>query len=162
MMELIETIEVGAGGATALDFQNIPQDGTHLQLIVSSRTNVGSTQSADFVSFNGVNISAVEGKILIGNGSATQSISWPYAFRLNGSTSTSNTFGNGSCYISNYAGSGKKSFLVESCMENAATASDNNIYTGQFPYTTAITSVQFGSVSGTFLQNTTASLYKIY
>ncbi len=43
-MQLIETIEVGAGGAASIEFTSIPQDGVDLLLMVSARTdrNVGA------------------------------------------------------------------------------------------------------------------------
>ena len=41
-MTLIETVEVGAGGASSIQFDSIPQDGIDLVIRMSARNEVGA------------------------------------------------------------------------------------------------------------------------
>ena len=102
-MELIETIEVGSGGASSIEFTSIPQDGVDLLLMFSGR-DTSTTENAKITlnSDGGSNYPTVT---LDGNGSSASSSGFT-GTRLRGlqgqSSYTSNTFGSVSIYISNY------------------------------------------------------------
>jgi hypothetical protein len=160
--QLIETITVGAGGASSMEFIGIPQDGIDLVVKLSGRNTVLSHNAANYISFNADTDSTTQsGIILIGYGDAIQNVSWSYSIRSVGSYATANTFGSAEAYISNYSGATNKSFSVDSVGENNATKSDQAIHAGLWPYTAAITALKVGSVSNNFVQYSTASLYKI-
>ena len=166
--ELIETIEVGAGGASVLEFQSIPQDGVDLLILLSARTSVSNYYDSTFIYVNGNYPSGADGRgrNLIGTGSSVSSSDFggaPGSYD-SGSTSTSNVFGNASIYISNYASSGTtKSLSVDAVTENNATSARQLISAGLQEETSgnAITSIYLNCFD-TYQQYSTASLYKIY
>jgi hypothetical protein len=49
----IQTVTVGAGGASAISFSSIPSTYTHLQIRGISKTNYGGGYDANFIQFNG-------------------------------------------------------------------------------------------------------------
>ena len=163
--ELIETIEVGSGGAASIEFTSIPQDGVDLVLVTSLRSTGGSTRirteiNGDTSGFDNTNI------VLQGDGSSASSTintsnGFDYMF-LNYSTQTSNTFSSGSLYMSNYTSSADKSASIDSVNENNATAVNHGITASVYSGSSLpITSLKL--TSGVDLaQYSTASLYKIY
>jgi hypothetical protein len=159
---LIQTVTVGAGGAASIEFTNIPQDGSDLVVTLSGRNTATSRNAANYISFNADTDSTTQsGIILIGYGNVTQTVSFSYSIRSASAGATANTFGSAEAYISNYSGATNKSFSVDSVGENNATQSDQAIHAGLWPYTAAITALKVGSVSGNFVQYSTASLFKI-
>ena len=159
--ELIETIEVGAGGAASIEFTSIPQDGVDLQILLSGRSSGGNASLN--VSLNSDTTDAnYDRKVLFGTGSSVGNLSGnfrPFLYIVT-STATANTFGNSSVYISNYAGATNKSMSVDIVQENNATASNQAITANLWNNTAAVTSV---TLSGSLdvAQYSTASLYKI-
>ena len=165
-MQLIETIEVGAGGAASIEFTSIPQDGVDLVCVLSLRNSVNFLSSLNGqINFNGDTAGNYNSKLLFGNGSSASSLSIssgatalrPYVV---GHTATANTFSNNSVYISNYTSSSSKSVSVDNVTENNATAAHQSILAGNWTGTTAITSINITS-GFTWMQYSTASLYKI-
>lgn len=156
-MELIETIEVGAGGAASIEFTSIPQDGVDLLLLVSDRTSA----TGGFLTINGSAISAFSAVYLQGNGSGSSSSTATNALVIGGFTSyTANTFGSGQVYVSNYTSTTNKSISIEGVSENNATSSLQRITAASYSTSSAVTSI--GLTNATFSQYSTASLYKIY
>jgi len=166
-MQLIETIEVGAGGAASIEFTSIPQDGVDLVLKVSTRCS--STAVLLEMQFNADTSASYAYRWLRGTGSATSSgnagSGYPSTYAMigwvNGSSATANTFNNQEAYIPNYSGSAIKSFSSDAVDENNATASYQTIQAGGWNNTSAITSVKLFLNAGNFAQYSTASLYKI-
>lgn len=165
--ELIETIEVGAGGAASIEFTSIPQDGVDLVCVVSLRTSKASGNpdaiEFQFAGDTGGNYTTLwlEGT---GSGVATASTttSRGYAEHLGQhSAYTSNTFGNTSIYVSNYTSSASKSISIDGVTENNATGSYQEIAAGLWNNSSAVTSVKIYSGGNTLQQYSTASLYKI-
>ena len=158
-MELIETIEVGAGGAASIEFTSIPQDGVDLLVSLSHRTQLtGST-----LTLNDTGLAGNDAIYIQGNGSSASSNAQSSAFIVGADDSyTANTFGNAQIYISNYTSSANKSVSVDAVTENNATAALSRISAIKFSVTSAITSIKFAPSSGTIEQYSTASLYKIY
>lgn len=153
-MELIETIEVGAGGAASIEFTSIPQDGVDLLCLLSGRDTSGLYSATAYPLFNGTNPSG--GKELIGDGSNVYTSSID-RIRLPASGSTANTFGSINIYISNYTNS-NFSWSIDCVTENNGTSADQSIVT-QTATNGPLTALE---LDANFVQYSTASLYKIY
>jgi hypothetical protein len=166
-MTLIETKTLGTAAA-AIEFTSIPQDGTDLVVLYSTRSavdNVYITWTGFNVTANGIN-TGYSGRMLEANGSSVYSqtnndaTKWDYAASPDSAT-TANTFSNGQIYIPNYAGSSNKSYSMDRVTENNATQSSQLIYAGLLSNTAAITSLTFTGGEGNFAAGSTISLYKI-
>lgn len=160
---LIQTVTVGAGGASSIDFNSIPQTYTDLIVVFSTRTARANHSDELDIKFNGVTTNQ-SGRYLSGDGASTGSGSVPILFAgySTGSSATANTFGNGSVYIPNYAGSTSKSMSAEGTGENNGTNAARLIFSGVWNSTAAITSLSLYSDSANTLQQySTASLYGI-
>jgi hypothetical protein len=156
----IATTTVGAGGAANIEFTSIPATFTDLCVVISARSVTGSPDQNIQFNNSSANLSSiyffnVGGSIT--NGSAT---SIPLV-GVAKSTYTASTFGTTQVYIPNYASSNNKSVSVESVAENNST-SDFFIFLGAgvWSNTAAITSIKL-LASGTYEQNSTATLYGI-
>ena len=156
-MTLIETITVGSGGATSIEFTGIADDAKDLVLLLSLRNSVDSPSATLAFNTGG----SYTRKRLLGNGSEESSDSATVDLQSNTSVSTANTFSNSSLYVSNYAILGAKSYLVDSVNENNATLANQAIIAGSWTGTAAITSLELTPSSGYFVQHSSASLYLI-
>ena len=159
-MELIETIEVGAGGASSIEFTSIPQDGVDLLCVVSARNSWSAADRTAVIAING-STADKSGIKLQGNGSSVSSGS-NVNFTVQAATTTANTFTSVQLYFSNYTSSSNKSFAIEQATENNATAVEHLIQANLWSQTSAITSLGFSFGDGNFVEYSTASLYKIY
>jgi hypothetical protein len=162
-MQLVQTVTVGSGGASSIEFTSIPQDGTDLVLVISGRITAAVADTDSGIRFNGQNLGT--NRWLIGNGSTATSSS-PYSNAIGpvyvqGSTTTANTFSSSVYYISNYASNQNKSISFDNVTENNATAARQLIGAGSWASTNAITSISVDSGGSSYVQHTTASLYKI-
>ena len=159
---LLERITVGAAGASSVTFSNIPQTGyTDLKIVLSARTNAARTDDYALINFNGVSTN-LTCKILYGAGSSNGSVSASNINCIIGAASaTANTFGNTEFYIPNYTSSNYKSVCADGVQENNATSSVQNLTTGLWSSTSAITSVTFSATYGSFVQYSTFSLYAL-
>ena len=163
--KLAETT-VGAGGASTITFNNIPQNYTDLVLKLSTRTNTSDASSGQwtYVYFNGTTTNNST-KVLFGSGSTTGSLSGsgstPYAAYVEPSNFTASTFGNAEIYIPNYVNTNNKSFSVDSVTENNSTGAYSNLSAGLWSNTTSINTVTLTPAAGTFVQYSTAYLYGI-
>jgi hypothetical protein len=160
-MKLIESKTLTTAAAS-IEFTSIPQDGTDLVLLYSTRGAGGGIT----LTFNGTT-SGYSERLLFGEGSGTgkssnrssqTSIVWALS---NDTTTTANTFSSGQIYIPNYAGSTNKSISIESVTENNATAANIYIDAALWSNTAAITSMQISDSSGNFVVGSIFSLYKI-
>ena len=163
--ELIETVEVGSGGAASIEFTSIPQDGVDLLLKLALRSNRAANQDSVKIQVNENTGSIYTHIRLVGNGSTAVSGSFTgtAAFvAIAGNSDTSNTFGNSEFLISNYTSSSNKSASSDETQENNATLANTVIRAVLIADTNPVTSIQLAPNSGTlFLQYSTASLYKI-
>ena len=159
---LIQTITVGAGGASSIDFNGVPNTFTDLYIVTSLRTSDGYPDTGVLVQLNG-STSSYSRRTLYGTGSAAvSSTGSDIAFFSPAATATANTFGNTSIYIPNYAGATNKSVSVDTVNENNAGYSLMAITAGLWSNTAAVTSVRLTSAtSSTLLQGSTASLYGV-
>ena len=158
----ISSTEVGAGGASAITFNNIPQNYTDLVLKVSGRSNYAGVQASLYISPNS---SSTNGSVRILFGSGSTAASYNYSQinirDLAANTSTANTFGNTEVYIPNYSSTSTyKSFSGDSVGENNATAAPAGLSAGLWSNYTTISSLVL-TTDGSFMQYSTATLYGI-
>jgi len=161
---LISSVTVGSGGAATIEFTSIPQTYTDLVILSSLRTNI-ATEDFDGIrmTFNNNSANRTDKRIYgtgsgVGNGQPTVLFASMASTALN----TSNIFGNGYCYIPNYAGSTNKSTSTDGASENNATVALLDFNAGLWSNTSAITSIQLVSENAAnFVQYSTAYLYGI-
>jgi hypothetical protein len=158
-MALVSTVTLGTA-ASSIQFTGIPATGKDLLVLVSTRLSDGSLNVN--LALNG-STSNFSSRGLVGSGSSASSDSDtnPIIGFTSVNTDTSNTFGNLSLYIANYAVSQNKSMSVDSVTENNATAAWQMLRAVRWANTAAITSVSVQTASGNFVANSTASLYII-
>jgi hypothetical protein len=159
-MQLIETIEIGSGGASSMEFTSIPQDATDLLVVFSTRCS--TTQRNFKISVNGLTSGYVTA-YLEGNGSGTvttSSITTEY-WKAIQSESSHDGFSSGTCYIPNYTDANRKCCSIDVVTEDNAQLSYQYLGAGGGTITSAITSLKLQTGAGVMQQNSTASLYKI-
>jgi len=159
----IQTVTVGSGGASAIDFTSIPQTYTDLRLVVSSRsTGTGVSTRYVAVSFNS-NTSNYSYRRVYGNGSSTGSDNGSLRIigTIPGSTATASVFGSLQLYVPNYTSANNKSYSCDSVEENNATGAEQDLIAGLWSNTSAITSISLTSDVGNFAEYSTATLYGI-
>ena len=160
----IQTVTVGSGGASAVEFNNIPQIYTDLCLKFSFRLD-SNPQSGNWssinISFNG-STSNFSYRLLYGSGTSaasqtgTTEIAW-----VNSSASTTSTFGNAELYIPNYGGSNNKSVSSDFVQDGNSSAALMGILASLWSSTSPITGIKFTPPSGNFAQYSSATLYGI-
>lgn len=158
--ELVETIELSAN-SSSLDFQNIPQDGSDLLVLISFR-HADNSQISRFTLNSDTGANYVYRELYAsGTGIAFSASTLTYgriwAVR---NVETSNTFNNAQLYISNYTSSTDKQIRIDNATENNNDYGINQINITTFSTTSPITSIQFSNF-GEFKPYSTASLYKI-
>tara|TARA_R110000782_G_scaffold233431_1_gene319542 strand:+ start:187 stop:690 length:504 start_codon:yes stop_codon:yes gene_type:complete len=161
--QLIETIEVGSGGAASIEFTGIPQDGVDLQVLLSARGANSGNYNPVYIRFNSVTSGYLYCN-LFGNGSAVTSdanSSSAIETIIPTASATSLVFGSINLKISNYASSTNKSLSLDCVTENNATSSIQRITAGAWANTSAITSMQIITSGGNLVEHSTASIYKI-
>jgi hypothetical protein len=161
-MKLIESKTLGTAAAS-IEFTSIPQDGTDLVVLVSSRSNGAFTSSEIDIAFNGSS-SNFTSRYLYGSGSAAGGATDTTLVGISSAASnTADTFGNATIYIANYTGSTNKSISTDSVGESNATAAYQAIAATLWSQTAAITSLTLQLDNGVrnFVAGSTASLYKI-
>lgn len=162
-MSLIETKTL-ATAAASIEFTSIPQDGTDLVVLVSSRSDGAFTSSEIDIAFNGSS-SNFTGRYLYGSGSGSGATTTDTTMvgSSSAANNTSNTFGNASIYIPNYAGSTNKSISSDTVGESNATTAYMSIHAVLWSQTAAITSLTLRLDGGArnFVTGSTVSLYKI-
>jgi hypothetical protein len=161
---LLETITVGAAGASSVTFNSIPQTG-YTDLVI--KASVRSTVAEDGFGprFNSDSGSNYTYRAVVGQGASASSFSGTSTYlpigRMSESGYTANTFGNCEFYIPNYVSSNQKSVSVDAVNENNATTARAQLAAGLWSGTAAITTVQFIPGAGAFAQYSTFSLYGV-
>lgn len=160
----ISTITIGSGGAAAFSFTNIPQNYTDLIIKVSARGTYAGTSDQLAISFNGSTSSYVYKQLYgIGSGGVGSQggNTYPDAY-ISGGSATSNTFGNTEIHIPNYGLTNSKALSIDSVGETNGGVVGSSLTAGVWSNSAPITSISvFNSLSGTFVQYSTATLYGI-
>lgn len=163
-MQLIETVTVGAGGQTSIEFTGIPQDGGDLVLLTSTRMNGANRYR---ITFNSNSTNVYSDIRLYGNGSNAYSEGLAgqtsaFGSYSNNSGSTANSFTSTSLVFTNYTSSNPKSFSGDGAYENNDTFGLVVLSAGITSASAAIASMKLiPDDSASFDQYSTASLYKI-
>jgi aspartate/tyrosine/aromatic aminotransferase len=165
-LQPIYTQTVGAGGASSITFNNIPQTFTDLKVVVSARvTNASNFYSPMFMTVNGLTSSTYSDTIIYAspgvNSSrnsygATSNVLIGY---VDGETATASTFSSNEIYIPNYTSSNYKQCIADSIMENNSTSIVDSFSAILLRTTNAISSLSV--TAGVFAQYSTFSLYGV-
>ena len=168
---LIETVTVGSGGASSIEFTGIPQEaGADLVIRLSSRNGEAVTNVSSTIQINGVTSANHYTWIrLLGTGSAVNNATASDSgvqYQGQANDTTANTFDSQEFRISNYSATGVKSFSIDGAVENNATAAGTTLFAGSSSGTSgsttaAVTSVKLAGSAGSFLEHSTASLYLV-
>lgn len=149
-------------GAAEIQFSGIPQTGRDLVVLFSGR--LSNTSLTVACSING-QTNNFDSRYLLGqaNNGTTSAANDTNAWLgfTSVSSDSANAFGSMSIYLSRYTSSNNKLFSVEFGTENNASLAWNGITGGIRTDTAPITSFSLRATSGTFIQNSTASLYII-
>ena len=149
------TVTVGSGGAGFVEFTSIPATYTDLVVVYSLKTPANT--EGMYVQFNG-STANFTGMYAYGDGA--NALSGVLARYLGSISFATNVFTNGQLYIPNYAGSNNKSFGVNEVYDPNTSAGYQNLTTGLWSQSAAITSIKIEAGSG-LAQYSTASLYGI-
>lgn len=161
---LINTQTIGAGGASSIDFNSIPQTYTDLLIVISARTAAAQNADNCKVTINGVTTNQSLRRLYgQGTGQASDALSYITIGNINGNSATASTFGNAQVLIPNYASTTvNKAFSSDGVSENNAANSYQAINAGLWSSTAAITSLSLTTETGSnFQQYSTASLYGV-
>lgn len=162
-MTLVSSVIVGSGGASSIEWTSVPQTGKDLLVVLNARASVAALRNDVSVSFNGATTNRSY-RSLYGNGFGTFASNGGQISTFAGAVganATSNTFSNVSVYISNYTASNGKQVTLDAVIENNQTEAWQEILSGLWNVSTAISTVTLTPSTSTFMQYTTASLYII-
>jgi hypothetical protein len=162
-------VTVGAGGASTIDFNNIPQNYTDLVLKVSCRVSAfsGYALSRLRARFNIDSANNYTNRLVYNNSGsinseasgASSGITYFYA---TANDSTASTFGSAELYIPNYSGSTTKSVSIDTVSENNGAAVIMAFNAGLWSITSPINSISISDTNGfTFVQHSSATLYGV-
>jgi hypothetical protein len=157
---------VGSGGASAITFNNIPQNYTDLVLKFSHRGTTTSSAGRDSLfaslSFNGGALTPST-RFLRATAGGASSTGGPTGGYVDSSAFTASSFSNTEVYIPNYSGSNLKSYSMDSVTEQNTAGWDTIMGLGALLLNSvaAITSIGISLDYGNFAQYSTAYLYGI-
>lgn len=159
---LVSSVTVSGSAAGSIDFTNVPQTGKDLFIAFSLRATGGVTESTSNWSITAGTPTTYFYRRLRGDsfgspGSQNGTEAFPALFP--GNTATSNTFGNGHFYISNYTGSAPKLGSIDSVSENNNTQGSKAILCTVYGGTSAITTITVSAQNGNLAIGSTVSLY---
>ena len=166
--EPIQTVTVGSGGSSTLDFSSIASTYQHLQIRLIARVSNADTGDNIFLQFNGDTGSNYSWHYLEGDGSTANAGGASSQTKiLNGRASaanaTSGIFGVSVIDILDYSTSGQKYKTVR-CLTGLDRNGSGNVRmdSGLWQNTNAITSIKILNGSSTnFVQYTQAALYGV-
>jgi hypothetical protein len=161
----IQTVTVGSGGASRIDFANIPQNYTDLRLVVSSRQNAGSGAAYGVFSFNNdATTTNTTFRNMVTEGSSTVASYAQSAYGTGGETligaspGATSTFGYTEIYIPNYSSYNIKPYSINSAIPNLYWWwQGSHLYNSTRP----ITAIKYSNSAYSLTQYSTATLYGI-
>lgn len=164
-MQVIEHIELNSNQST-VTLSAIPADYDDLLIVVSARTTYTSTiDSTMRMTFNNDTTASYDNRVLYGNGSTGSSFASTYGYVYTAftpsSATTSNTFGNVSIYIPNYAGSTNKSVSIDAVHENNATGAYQSMTAALWNNTSAINEIDFTTNNNPYVTYSSFTIYGI-
>lgn len=159
----ISTVTVGAGGAASINFVDIPQNYSDLNVLLSVRSTAGGVAFAGLiVAFNGSSSGYTFTWFGDANGSAVSYVQSAFGYNhiayIPGATATANSFGNVTLTMPDYTSSHAKAVHVEGANANNATTIYQGFSVGSWSGTSPISSLSF-TTGGSFVQYSTATLY---
>lgn len=155
------------GSSASITFSSIPNTYTDLLLVTSTRnTQTANDNEIIYMRFNSDAGANYSWRSLIGTGSTVasttgSSVTYAIAGRSPNNGRTASVFDNNLIYIPNYAGSTSKSASTDAVEENNATAAMQSIFTNLWTGTAAINSITILPAAGSFVANSSATLYGI-
>ena len=160
---LIGSSTATSGAVSYIDFTSIPGTYTDLLVKASLRINEPYVSENFYIQFNGTTTNLTYKQIIGVPNAGTVSSNSSFPGYANGSTSTSNTFGNLEIYIPNYTSTSTyKSFSSDTVNENNTSEARPALAAGLWSSNSAITSIRLISDTGaTLLQYSSAYLYGI-
>jgi len=158
---LIERIEVGSGGAAAIEFTSIPADYTDLLVKLSVRSSRVANDDGGLIKFNGSTATFTNRRLYAVPSVGSNSSSVGFFGLVGGTSITANTFGSSSIYIPNYRSSANKSFSTDSVVENNSSTFFADLVAGLWSTTDAITSITIYAQNSNLVQYSSASLYGV-
>lgn len=161
----LQTVTVGSGGASTIEFTNIPQTYTDLIVKLSARSTRAADEDGLGLKINS-STSGYTYVILTGDGSTAGSgntgFEQLWAGRIPGTSVGSNIFSSTEICIPNYAGNGSKSYIVESVTEKNATLAYMSMSSFIQSNTASVTSLTLSAINATLAQHSTATLYGVF
>jgi len=159
---LINSTAVGSTPVSSVTFNSIPSTYTDLLVKMSVSTNASGTASANGtnINFNGVTTNRLYRR-LEGNGSSVSSDTNANIPIGTVNASSSNYFSNQEIYIPNYNSCYYKSTIVQSVVEYNSPTATQDLVSGLWSSTAAITSLTIYPDAGSFIQYSTFYLYGI-
>ena len=163
---LIASSTVGSGGAANIDFSSIPSTYTDLCVLTSLRSTATGNAADFFVyaSFNGLTTNRAYRRLEGYNNAAVSDSGTNTAIGITGgSTTTANTFNNGSLYIPNYSLTTiNKSYSADWASDNNSSSQyDLGFIAGLWSSTAAINQITITTSTGNLAQHSSAYLYGI-
>lgn len=163
-MEVIQHVEVGPGGLSQINLTSIPQNYTHLKLLISIRTSLATPDAAMGLYLNNIGTGHTS-RVVYSGGTSWNSFTVsnrPYDFWVNGATSTASTFGATDVLIPNYTGSTRKTLVTRTVTETNGTAIITGFTGAETDLTSAISSIYIIPDSASTIQeHSTVTLYGI-
>jgi hypothetical protein len=166
-MKLIQTLTVGSGGSTLIEFASIPGGYTDLMIALSYR-GTGAGNNLMMFRANNITTASYGTRQLRGETSVTSETwgitdSW-VAGMTGGTNIQTGIFSSASIYIPNYGSTTNKVFSSNYAKEtNDTTTYENGFSSGRLTTSAAITSIQLTLYlnGNTFAQYSSASLFGI-
>ena len=164
---LIETVTVGSGGASSIEFTGIAAEaGADLELVISARSVSGTAIRGINLYFNNDTAANYTRSRIVGEGANPVIGTGPHTDSvlemgwMSAAGTTTSTFGNAKIHISNYASSSAKVATSFAASENAATDANLSMHAHTWSGTAAISSILM-TTSGDIAEHSTASLYLV-
>jgi hypothetical protein len=164
--ESIQTVTVGAGGSSSIQFSSIPQTYTHLQLRCLTKTSNAGAPYAMQIRFNGDSGANYAYHRLIGNGSAASALGTTGASQASlnymSASGETNIFSGAVVDILDYTNTNKNTVHRTLGGYDANGSGNATFFSGVWLNTAAVSSITVISESGsTLAQYSSIALYGI-